>query len=162
MNERIRKLRKALGLSQEQLGAAIGVSNTAISKIEKGENNLTEQNIKAICREFNVNEKWLRDGIGKPYVESDDSAFAHFSKEHHLTDIEQAILRAYVGLPKEQRNMMQEVIHRISVACSNIDKPERISLYGGMVDAVEGADKYTSTLESDKKNPRQEKAGETN
>lgn len=68
MNNRVRLLRKSLDrMSQEEFGKHIGISNTAVSKIEKGENNLTEQNILAICKEFNVNEEWLRTGNGEMF-----------------------------------------------------------------------------------------------
>ena len=55
MNDRIKVIRKEAGLSQEAFGEKIGVGKTAISKIEKGENSPSEQTIKSICREFNVN-----------------------------------------------------------------------------------------------------------
>lgn len=62
--ERVKKIRKTLGLTLEKFGERIGIKKAAVSKIEKGENALTEANIKLICREFNVNEDWLRTGFG--------------------------------------------------------------------------------------------------
>lgn len=67
MNERIRQLRKELGLTLEKFGEQVGVGKTAISKIERGENGVTEQMFKTICREFNVNEEWLRTGEGEMF-----------------------------------------------------------------------------------------------
>lgn len=64
MNERVKELRKTLDLTMEKFGEKLGVGKTAISKIEKGENNLSDQMFKSICREFNVNEEWLRTGEG--------------------------------------------------------------------------------------------------
>ena len=64
MNERFKEVRKTLGLTQSEFGKSLGISNTAISKIEKGENNVSESNIISICREFGVNEEWLRTGAG--------------------------------------------------------------------------------------------------
>ena len=60
MNERIRALRKELNLTMEKFGIRLGVGKTAISKLENGERNLTDQMFKSICREFNVSEDWLR------------------------------------------------------------------------------------------------------
>ena len=65
MNKRVKELRKALGLSGEKFGEKIGLKKVAVSQIETGRNNLTEQTILSICREFNVNEKWLRTGEGE-------------------------------------------------------------------------------------------------
>lgn len=67
MNERIRTLRKTLGLTMEKFGEHIGVGNTAISKIENGSRGITDQMFKSICREFNVNEEWLRYGTGEMF-----------------------------------------------------------------------------------------------
>lgn len=71
--ERVRDIRKSLGLTLEKFGEAVGVKKTAISKIEKGENNLTEQMTKAICREFDVDYIWLTTGDGEMFVETDDT-----------------------------------------------------------------------------------------
>ena len=68
LNHRIKEIRKAIGLTQDEFGKRLGISNTAISKIEKGENNVSEQNIISICREFGINEEWLRNGIGEPFI----------------------------------------------------------------------------------------------
>ena len=68
-NERVKLLRKTLDLTMEKFGEKIGVKKSAISLIESGKNSLTEQMIKAICREFDVNEEWLRNGEGSMFVE---------------------------------------------------------------------------------------------
>ena len=67
MGERVRELRKTLRLSGEKFGEKIGLKKVAVSQIETGRNNLSEQNILAICREFNVNEDWLRYGTGEMF-----------------------------------------------------------------------------------------------
>lgn len=64
---RVRELRKSLQLTLEKFGKPLGVGKTAISKIENGENNLTDQMILAICREYNVDENWLRTGEGEMF-----------------------------------------------------------------------------------------------
>ena len=69
MNERLKELRIALGLSQDELGSRVGVTRGAISRIEGGSNNLTPSLMKSICREFNINENWLSTGAGQMFVE---------------------------------------------------------------------------------------------
>lgn len=63
-SERVKKIRKTLDLTMEKFGIRLGVGKTAISGIETGRRNLTEQMIKSICREYKVNEDWLRTGAG--------------------------------------------------------------------------------------------------
>lgn len=69
VNERIRQIRKALSLTMEDFGSRLGVTKVSISMIESGKRNVTDQMFLAICREFNVNPDWLRDGIGEPFKE---------------------------------------------------------------------------------------------
>lgn len=69
MNERIKKLRKILGLSQEAFAERIGLKGSAVSHLENGRRNITSQNINAICREFNVSEEWLLTGSGDMFEE---------------------------------------------------------------------------------------------
>ena len=70
--ERVRKIRKSLGLTLEKFGKKLGIGKTAISKIEHEQCSLTDANIKLICREFSVDYIWLTTGEGKMFVENDD------------------------------------------------------------------------------------------
>jgi len=62
LNERIKKIRKYYGLTLEAFGKRVGITRSAVGRIEKGERKVTEQMILSICREFNVNEDWFRNG----------------------------------------------------------------------------------------------------
>ncbi len=69
MNERIKYLRKEmLKLTQEKFGERLGVGKSVLSQIENGRSGVTEQMFRSICREFSVNEDWLRNGTGEPFV----------------------------------------------------------------------------------------------
>ncbi|MCM1027450.1 MAG: helix-turn-helix transcriptional regulator [Roseburia sp.] len=71
MNTRIRKLRKALNLTQKDFGQKIGLKQNAISYMEKSGATVTEQNIKTICSQFNASENWLRTGSGEMFLENE-------------------------------------------------------------------------------------------
>lgn len=78
MNERLKELREALGLSQEALGVRVGVTRGAISRLENGSNSVTSSMVLALCREFNVNEEWLRNGTGEMFNDlSQDEELAY-------------------------------------------------------------------------------------
>lgn len=62
--ERVKTVRKSKEMTMEEFGKRLGVTRTAISNIEKGYRGLTEQMLKSICREFSVDEEWLRTGDG--------------------------------------------------------------------------------------------------
>lgn len=96
--ERVKDLRKNLGLTLEKFGARLGVTKTAISKIEKGERNLTELMTKSICREFNVDYGWLTTGSGEMFVDSDEDFLARVD----------AIL---VDENEDRRNMIKTLLY---------------------------------------------------
>lgn len=65
--ERIKQVRTSpkINLTLEKFGEKIGVTKAAMSNIEKSKRNVTDQVRKAVCREFHVNEEWLRTGEGE-------------------------------------------------------------------------------------------------
>lgn len=71
-NERVKEVRKFLGLTLEKFGERIGVTRGSMSNIENGNRNLTEQMTKSICREFGVDYIWLTTGEGEMFVDTDD------------------------------------------------------------------------------------------
>lgn len=64
MNERLRKLRKALNMSQTAFGKRVGLKQSTITGYETGNRIPLDSVILLICKEFNVNEEWLRSGKG--------------------------------------------------------------------------------------------------
>ena len=69
MNERIKKLRKELDLTQQKFADRLGVKRNTVGQWECGINAITDRVIYSICREFNVNEDWLRYGEGEIFEE---------------------------------------------------------------------------------------------
>ena len=64
INERVKKIRKRQNLTLEKFAEPLGVKKNAISRIETSKSNVTEQMLLAICREYSINEHWLRTGEG--------------------------------------------------------------------------------------------------
>ena len=69
MNERIKKLRKALGLTQQEFAEKIGVKRNTVAQYEIGRNEPIDAVFTLICKTYNVNEDWLRSGVGSMFVE---------------------------------------------------------------------------------------------
>ena len=77
MNERIRKLRKTLDLTQQEFGNRLGVKRNTIATYETGKSSPSDAAVALICREFGVNETWLRTGEGEMFTKiSDDDEFS--------------------------------------------------------------------------------------
>lgn len=73
METTLKQFRKALGLSQEEVGRRVGVTGVAISRIESGDRALTDRMALALCKEFNVDYGWLTTGQGEMFVNADDA-----------------------------------------------------------------------------------------
>ena len=74
MNERIKQIRKNSDCKTlEKFGKRLGISSAAVSLIESGKNVPSTQTVKSICREFNVNEHWLRTGEGEMFVQKNEN-----------------------------------------------------------------------------------------
>lgn len=114
MNTRIKELRKALELTQKEFGGRIGVKPNTIATYEIGRSTPIDAVISLICREFNVNEEWLRTGNGSMFKASEESAVSKLCREVHASVIEAGIIRAYFRIPPEirdtfMRRLMEEV-----------------------------------------------------
>lgn len=77
MNERIRELIKALNMKQAEFAKRIGVSRPFVSELCSGNKKPSDRTVADICREFNVNEQWLRTGEG--------DMFLSLSREEEIT-----------------------------------------------------------------------------
>ena len=102
-NERVNIIRKEAKLTMEKFGERLGVTKSSISNIEAGRHTLTDQMIKAICREFNVNEEWLRDGIGEMYIKDPGNALVELAREYGLNKNELSLVASFLELDESER-----------------------------------------------------------
>lgn len=117
MNERLKEMRKALGLTLEELGSRIGMTKSAVSKIEKGINGTTDQTIRSICREFGVSEVWLRTGEGEMFLPvSEDEQLAEIlchiqmDKDDAFVHTLTAALKAYYHLEDAEKAAVKKLV----------------------------------------------------
>lgn len=112
---RVKELRNELGLTLEKFGEPLGVTKTTISRIEKEQNAITSQMLKSICREFNVNETWLRTGEGEmfnPVLPEDEFAKA---TGHLAADDDEALIKNMIILYDKLDKPSRKVIHDLIV-----------------------------------------------
>lgn len=85
MQERLKQIRKKLGLNQTEFGMRIGIKQATVAAYECGARNPLDTVIKSICREFDVDEHWLRTGEGK--------MFRELTRDERITDFVADVLR---------------------------------------------------------------------
>lgn len=118
MGERLKDLRKALGLTQQEFADRIGIARGNIGAYEVSKNSPSDAVISLICREFNVNEAWLRDGEGEIFQIPDDEDAALVSEilEHTDRRFYQAVLnivRTYSQLSPESQSALDVFVDQL-------------------------------------------------
>lgn len=115
MNSRIKEVRTAFGKSQTDFAKALSISRSAICKIESGENTPSEQTIKLICREFNINEEWLTDGIGEMKKTTDRKLSGYLSEIATGNDeFIQNLIEVYMELDQTSKEALKEIAKKMA------------------------------------------------
>ena len=110
--ERVKEIRKAVHKNQTDFAKTLSVSRSAICKMESGENSPSEQTIKLICREFNVNEDWLRNGAGEMFTQLDEdeqiSSFFHDLLQEEKGSFKRQFVTALSHLDDDGWNLLSQ------------------------------------------------------
>lgn len=153
MKERVKELRKKLGLTLEKFGEKLGVTKQTISRIENGVNSLTEQMLKSICREFNVNEEWLRNGTGEMFSPAPSDALYKLKQDYNLSESDYVMVEKFVSLRPEARQIIFDYMQDIVAAFAHNDASPHAPAYGNepslsMDDIFNNHQEYLGTPDS--------------
>ena len=113
INDKVKKIRELLNLSQEEFASNIGLKKSAISDIERGKANLTERNINLICQTFNVNEDWLRNGNEPIFIEKEEKDIIGLLKENGVKPMVLEIIENYLKMPDESKNIFDSYLKEL-------------------------------------------------
>lgn len=113
MKDRIKKLRKELDLTQQAFADKIGMKQNTIAQYEMGRTTPSDAIIFSICREFDVNEEWLRTGEGEMFEQ--------------MTD-QQKILRYTALLLKDKDSLIANAIQTLIVTYEQLDDTSKATL----------------------------------
>jgi transcriptional regulator with XRE-family HTH domain len=98
MNERLKEIRRSLGLRQIEFAEKIGLTQAYLSMLESGKSSLSEQNIKLVCLCFDVSETWLRTGLGPMFTNSPK------------TPDDEEFIMAYMSLLPENKDFLRTTV----------------------------------------------------
>lgn len=124
--ERVKEIRRSLKLTLEKFGERLGVGKTAISKIEKGENNLSSQMMKAICNEYRVNYEYLESGTGEMFSDVPQTVVDELCEQYDLDDFDRIMLQEYLKLDESSRNVLKAYIRSIMKRVGSDDTQSKI------------------------------------
>ena len=126
MKDRIRLLRHTLGLTQQKFADKLGIKGNAISQYESGRNAPIDAVISLICREFNVNEEWLRTGNGEMFVQrtrADElSSFVDQLLQSEPDDIRRRFVTAISRLSTKELEVLERTALHLTDELSSADQ----------------------------------------
>ena len=117
MNERIKELRKALGFTQQEFAEKIGIKRNTVAQYEIGRNQPIDTVITLICREFHVNEDWLRYGQGemfRPQSRNDElTAFMGDLLKNDTQDFRARLVSVLARLDTEEWRLLEKMARQL-------------------------------------------------
>ena len=125
INKQISALIHAKGMNKSKFAESINVSPQFISAVCAGTKQPSDRTIADICRVYNVNEDWLRDGTGEPFMQlsREDTIAAYVGKINggHITDIEESIIKFMAETPVDEWETLASDLRRFA---DKIKKPD--------------------------------------
>lgn len=149
MKERIRKLRRMLDLTQQAFGERIGIKRNTVANYETGRNEPVDSVVALICREFNVNEEWLRTGEGEMFNPEPSNELDALANKFSLSRAEQIFLEKYLKLKREERDNVFDFFIDVCAAIGDSDDASGSATSDIDIDAEVEA--YRKQLEAQKK-----------
>lgn len=112
MNNRIKKIRETLNLTQEEFGKKIGTARNTIANYESGNRKPSNAIITSICREFDINEEWLRYGIGDMEIDTDIN-FGEICADIGINDLKaKEAIKKYYYLSENDKKLWWKFMER--------------------------------------------------
>jgi len=150
MNERLKKLRKTLDLTQQKFADKIGVKQNTIAQYEMGRNTPIDSIVSLICREFNVNEKWLRYGEGDMFNSSDDEYIATIDRiMAGENEFAKNVFKTFAMFDDADWNALNKMIEKYNSIEAIENEP---SLFNGVPKTAEELEKQFPPIEEPKNN----------
>lgn len=126
MNERLKKLRKALDLTQQEFADRIGSKRNTVAKYEIEVNTPSAAVVSLICREFNVSEEWLRNGTGEMFLPTDRNAdIARLTKQlldEESDSFKNRLISILANLSIEEWQYLEKRAKELCGLDKNVDK----------------------------------------
>lgn len=159
MKDRIKKIRKELNLTQQEFADRLGIKRGAIANYEIGRNEPVDSVISLLCREFHVNEEWLRSGTGEMFIEKSTFSLDEFADTNHLTDLEKEIVRNFMSLDEQTRNAIYSIFSKaapnVNVPNENVVEDAEAAYIKSRSDSVQKTELSVSNTVSDTKEKKE-------
>lgn len=116
INERLKLLRKELGLTQIEFGEKIGLKKSAASQVEKDGYSINPRLLQLICSTFNISEKWLTEGKGDMYTSDEEAILEKLAGMYNLSESQLTFAKQWLQLPAATKDAVVDYIASVASA----------------------------------------------
>lgn len=113
MKSRIHAVRAQADLTMAEFAKRIGMTTSSISLFESGKATPSDRTVLSICREFGVNEHWLRTGEGEMFEQTRESVLDRLSTEYDLSREQRSVIEAFLDLDPQERDVILKYVHNV-------------------------------------------------
>ena len=159
MNERIKKLRKALALTQQEFANHLGIRQNTIAKYETNRGTPTRAVIALICREFRVNEEWLRTGSGDMFQQEPKDELDRLVTEYGLPQEFRTLAEEFLDLKPDERKVVLGFVQKLAAKLTAESTAEPVDQHAiWEAEARAEAEEYYQEILEEKKQQARESA----
>lgn len=113
MTERLKKIRKALNMTQGEFAKKLNLQQNTICLFETGKRNPSERTLEDICNIFHVSKDYLLEGKEPMFIETPSSVMEQLRKEFDLDDFSYNLVYEYLKLGQEQRKAVRDYFYQV-------------------------------------------------
>lgn len=113
MKSRIHAVRAQADLTMAEFAKRIGMTTSSISLFESGKATPSDRTVLSICREFGVNEHWLRTGEGEMFEQTRETVLDKLCAEYDLGAEHRAIVEGFLDLSPQDRDVVLKYFHNV-------------------------------------------------
>lgn len=141
MKERIKRVRRELGLTQQQFAERIGIKRNTLANYETGRNAPIDSVLSLICKEFNVSREYLTTGKGEPFVPVVENTLDLLIKEKGLSEGDRILIQKFLTLPPYVRkgilDYLKDVVAELNDIKEELPYEREARLLREQADAIE-------------------------
>lgn len=151
MGERLKKVRKALDLTQQGFADQIGSKRNTIATYEMGRTEPSAAVVSLVCAKFNISETWLRTGTGEMFNAKSSAAMEALARERGLTHSDFVLIEKFLSMKQESRLAVAEYMLEVAAALNSDTTPLDIVTMKKNTDIDTEVAYYRSDLLMDKR-----------
>lgn len=125
VHKRLKELRNHLNMNQADFAKSLGIGQSTLAMMEVGKREIGERHIKTICALYNVDEDWLKKGVGEMFKITKKSIIEELAENYKLKETEIAVIKAFVELSPESRSGVLDYVKNINKLINNNQEIEK-------------------------------------